>query len=262
MSTCIGAGSVNVQEGGGLDTVFLTNQADVCVDFDASQKAGATGISNAVIRNVDCVFSSTATGTLKGIYVNASDGPAEISNVTVTVPSATSNILGSCVDLDGAKGAVVNYVHCEHAVYGEIIGDSHAVTGASIRGFTNGSSISTAGIYINNSGDTDISVQSVELNSGTVPALIDNVNGITVSPSNLSLYVMSSSGNTLITTDKTTPTAFVQETLIGVPFTTLASQANGTLLYCTNCKTGTSPCTTAGGTGALAVRQNGAWACK
>jgi hypothetical protein len=261
LASCIGAGSVNVQEGGGLDTVFLTNQANYCVDFDANQKTGATGISNAAIRNVDCVMSSSATSSSVGVYVSAADGPAEISNVTVTLPGGGATI-AECVDLDGARGAIVNYVHCEHAKYGEVIGDSHAVTGASIRGFTNGSSITTAGIYINNSGNTDISVETVELNSNTVPALIDNVNGITISPSSLAKYVMTSSGGTLITTDKATPSVLGQETLLGVPFTTLGSQANGTLLYCTNCKTGTTPCTTTGGTGALAVRQNSAWSCK
>jgi hypothetical protein len=262
LSTCIGAGSVNVQEQGGLDTVTLTNQKNVCVDFDAAEKSGTgVGISNAVIRNVDCVMSTSSTSSSIGLYVNAVDGPAEISNISVTEPTGSANI-AECLDLDGARGAIVNYVHCEHAVYGERIGDSNAVTGANIRGLTSGNSIGTYGVYIGNSGDTDIEVEDVELNASTKPALRDDVNGITISPSSLVSYAMTSSGGTVITTDKATPTALAQETLLGVPFTTLGSQANGTILYCTNCATGTTPCATSGGTGALAVKQNGAWSCK
>ena len=261
LSTCVGAGSVNVQEQGGLESVTLSNQKNVCVDFDAAEKAGATGISNTVIRNVDCVMSTSSTGSTIGIYVNTSDGPAEISNISVTEPSGSVNI-AECLDLDGAKGAIVDYFHCEHAVYGERVGDAYAVTGASIRGFTNGNSIGMFGIYIGHSGDTDIQVQDVELNASTKPALRDDVNGITISPSSLVYYAMTSSGGNLITTDKATPSALAQETLLGVPFTTLGSQANGTILYCTNCATGTTPCATSGGTGALAVKQNGAWSCK
>ena len=48
----------------------------------------------------------------------------------------------------------------------------------------------------------------------------------------------------------------------GVPFANLpTSSANGTVIGCTNCTTASNPCTGAS-TGAVAVRQNGAWVCK
>lgn len=44
-------------------------------------------------------------------------------------------------------------------------------------------------------------------------------------------------------------------------FANLPASANGTFYGCSDCTTGSNPCT-GSGTGALAVRQNGAWVCK
>ena len=45
-----------------------------------------------------------------------------------------------------------------------------------------------------------------------------------------------------------------------VPFTSLATPINGTLVYCTDCTEATSPCS-GSGAGAFAFRQQGAWQC-
>lgn len=51
------------------------------------------------------------------------------------------------------------------------------------------------------------------------------------------------------------------QVLLGtVALASLGTPANGTHVFCTDCNAGTSPCTS-GGTGALAVRANAAWAC-
>jgi hypothetical protein len=46
----------------------------------------------------------------------------------------------------------------------------------------------------------------------------------------------------------------------GVLFANLGTPGNGTVTFCTDCSTASNPCTGTG-TGALAVRQNGAWKC-
>jgi hypothetical protein len=46
----------------------------------------------------------------------------------------------------------------------------------------------------------------------------------------------------------------------GVTQASLGTPANGTLAFCTDCTSGSAPCTS-GGSGAFAFRQNGAWKC-
>lgn len=48
-----------------------------------------------------------------------------------------------------------------------------------------------------------------------------------------------------------------------VAFASLGTPSNGTLIYCTDCKKGTDPCATSGGTstGVFAKREGGAWRC-
>jgi len=58
LAGCSGAGSVNIQEGGGIDNVVFYDLVSNCVDFDASEVVtGGTGVSNPFIRNVNCVFN-------------------------------------------------------------------------------------------------------------------------------------------------------------------------------------------------------------
>jgi hypothetical protein len=262
LTGCAGAGSTNIQEGGGIDSVVFYNQVTNCVDFDDTIALGnlGIGISNSFLRNVNCVFKPTGvTSGALGIYVRASDGPAEISNTSVTVPQGSGSVISDCLDVDQAKGVVINYFHCEHASYGEVLGGAtYAVTGANIHGFTNGSSIGTAGIYIQNA--TDVTVESVEMNTGT--ALKDDVNGITLSSPNVSKYVMSKAGGALITTDQSTPSVLWQERLIGIAKLSLGTPPDGTLAWCSNCVPTSGSGCPGTGSGALAVHQGGNWVCK
>ena len=140
ISSCIGAGSFNTQEGGGIDSVAFLNNAKACVVFDANEVShlgNATGVSNPFLRNMTCTFLTSATSGI-GIYVNAQDGPAEISNITVSVPGAQSSnpIISTCLEFNGGRGTNVNYFHCEHAQTAEVIGDSTLVHDVTVNGLT------------------------------------------------------------------------------------------------------------------------------
>src|SRR6202000_862743 len=58
---CVGVGSFDIQEGGGIDTVEFINQDADCVVFDSSVWTAIpqpAAISNPFIRNVNCVFAA------------------------------------------------------------------------------------------------------------------------------------------------------------------------------------------------------------
>jgi|GEM_PF-7131858 len=270
LSGCIGAGAFDVQEGGGIDTVGFINQNKACVVFDTAEVhvGGATGVSNPFLRNIDCVFMATPSNTAIGIYVNAQDGPAEISNTTVAVPGATVPI-SSCLDLNGGRGTNVNYFHCEHANTAEIIGDSNLVHDVTINGLT--ASATPLGVWLKNTGDYDITVHSVELEptSPLTGVLTDAVNSVTITANNVAQYVMNQNG-TVFTTDPGTPSfiplaRFNQARLTGFTLSQLLvlNPPGGSVAYCSDCRpnSGTNGCSS-GGTGALALRTNLNWYCK
>jgi len=268
---CIGVGSVNVQEGGGVDSVSFLNQTTECIDFDANEKTGATGISNPFIRNVDCLFITTNTSNAIGIYINAQDGPAEISNTTVAVPGSqsTSPIILDCLDLDGGRGTNINYFHCEHATNAEVIGDTNLVHNVTVNGLT--ASATSLGVWLKNNQDYDITVESVELETATpmTGALTDAINLITVPASHIAQYVI---GNgTFYASDVTIasfPGQFQQLRLasftlyqLNLPLISLPA---GSVAFCSDCRpaSGTAVCSS-GGAGALALRIGlSGWYCK
>lgn len=271
-SSCIGVASVEVQEGGGIDTVSLLNQAVACVDFDAQTRAsGTAGISNSFIRNVNCTTPTGTSETMNGIVIDATDGPAEISNVSVTVPGGGTSffITGACLLINGANGVDVNYLHCEHAVEGAVIGTTLStgvigiVNDVNVHGLTaanmNSSATGATAVLIQDA--NDISVEGLYLTgSGTsMPGITDNVNSIKISDQNVAQYFFGQNPSTdhtvLITTSSNTPWILGSEAFSGLS----SSAQNGSITFCSNCSVGA--CGTAGN-GALAVRVNGAWVCK
>jgi hypothetical protein len=266
---CIGAGSYDVQEGGGIDGVGFINQTIACIAFNAAQTAtGSVGISNPFLRNVNCTFSTPLSSAI-GIYVNAQNGPAEISNTTVGVPGLQNQneVLYACLDLNGGRGTNVNYLHCEHAVTAEIIGDSNLVHNVTVNGLT--ASATGLGVNIKNTGDYDINVQSVELEPGPSPApnaLKDGTNSVTITTPNVAQYT--NGGGTIFTTDRSTTNYLGTQSLALVSDTwanwlRITRATAGLVVYCSDCQpsSGTASCS-AGGSGALAVWNGSQFSCK
>jgi len=276
---CIGVGSYDVQEGGGVDTVGFINQDTACVAFDSSHLA-APAISNPFLRNVNCSFTQPAMGMAPtnwiGIYIYATDGPAEISNTTVSVPNimdSSNPQFAYCLYLDGARGTNINFFHCEHALVGEFIsGNTNLAQGVSIRGLT--ASVTGTGVMLSNAADTI--VQDIEMNSYS--NVMHPYNGPLVdgtiavggpSNTNLAFYVTSTSKiasgtavPTIITTDATTASQLYQLKLSPVTQATLPLSAPlGAIMYCSDCALNTHPCT-GGGPGDLAVGNGSMWICR
>ena len=292
VKNCVGVGSFDVQEGGGVDTVEFINQDSACVVFDSSAwtiNPPVAAISNPFIRNVNCVFAMPNTPPTPwiGIYINATDGPAEISNTTVSVPGVMVDTpqFQYCLYVSSGRGVNINYLHCEHASVAAVqLGNSllsQVVTGASIRGVT--AANTTLGVLLNDA--TDTTVQDVEManrpttGTGYIGPLKDgslvvggNVSSGGMGGINLAYYATSSTYplpgsstpvTTTVTTDSGTLSKFYQIQLLGVPFASLPSTApNGTVMFCQDCLHNNSTCAV-GGPGALAVRVNNgtAWAC-
>jgi hypothetical protein len=270
-SACIGAASVEVQEGGGIDSVSFLNQTVACVDFDGFTKgSGTAGISNSFLRNINCTTPTATSETMNGIVIDASDGPAEISNVSVTVPggSTTYFITGACLVINGANGVNVNYLHCEHAIEGITLGATTTNTFATVNA-VNVHGLTASNMYSSASNPTGVLIQSANsvslegifvTNSGTTPkGIIDNVNSVNISDQNVAQYTFTqnpTSGHTvLVTTSSNTPWILGSEV-----YSSLSSSAqNGSITYCSDCTV--AACSTSGH-GALAVRVNGAWVCK
>jgi hypothetical protein len=288
ISHCVGVGSFDVQEGGGLDTVSFINQDTACVVFDSSGvQAGKPAVSNPFIRNVDCGFSIPVTAPTKwiGLYINATDGPAEISNTTVAVPgimNANDPQFDYCLYLVGGRGVNINYFHCEHAALAaEFLG---SVTGANIRGLT--ASVTALGVQLMNS--TDTSVHGIEMNSysttGSFPYVAPLMDGSTIvggyplGPNtnfNLASYVTSStypSGTatskvtTTITSDSGAGAVFYKEQLLPVTGTTFLSTSPnaGTMMFCSDCAPSGAMgvCSSPGGPGTLAIYNGMHWLCR
>ncbi|HYM78830.1 MAG TPA: hypothetical protein VE377_22855 [Candidatus Dormibacteraeota bacterium] len=271
-TSCLGGASVQVQEQGGFDTVSFTNQLVTCVDFDASTKAtGTAGISNTVLRNVNCTLPNASNGavTFNGIVLYATDGIAEISNTSVTIPGGGSNgttISGSCLLINAGFGTQVNYLHCERATNAITIGPAtnnttnptvavgvHGVTAANL---VSGSS--NSGVQIQNA--SQVVVQDVALStSGTARSIIDKVNSVSLTDASVGLYVMSTAGGVLISTSSNTPQVLPSTNSSGLSGGNYSTAPSGSLAYCTNCSIGA--CSTAG-SGSLAVRVGSSWVCK
>ena len=201
-TNCIGAASVDIQEQGGIDTVSFTNQMVTCVDFDGSTNVGGSGMSNTVMRNISCTLPTAASGsvTFNGIVLYADDGIAEISNVSVTVPGAGASIAGACVLVNAAYGLNVNFLHCEHANYGIVIGPSSAQTNptysVSVTGLTTGNmtnSSSNSAVVIQNASDVTIRGVALSPTTSSVNSIIDKVNSVTLSDYEVGVYAMSTS---------------------------------------------------------------------
>lgn len=286
ISHCVGVGSFDVQEGGGLDTVSFINQDTACVVLDSSGLPGHPAVSNPFIRNVDCGFSMPQTPPTKwiGLYIKTTDGPAEISNTTVAVPGIMNNTdpqFDYCLYLVGGRGVNVNYFHCEHAALAaEFLG---SVTGASIRGLT--ASVTALGVQLMNS--TDTSIHDVEMNNysttGLFPYVAPLMDGSTIvggytggnTNFNLASYITSSTYpsaaasskvNTAITTDSGTPSVFYKEQLIPVTGTTFLSTtpSAGTMMFCSDCAPSGAMgvCSSPGGPGTLAIYNGSHWLCR
>jgi hypothetical protein len=258
---CIGAGSATVQEGGGLDNVSFINQTIACVDFDSSAKTTGAGISNDFIRNINCTFPSTDTllSSADGILINASEGPAEISNVTVSVPGETgSSVINDCVYLNGAIGTNVNYLHCEHAANILVVGDANAATEVNVHGVTSSATITNAGIWLKNAKYT--SIQGLYYGGGGGTPIIDGTNSINITDKQVSVYEMSTASGPLLTTVTSTPSVLpvVTDSILGGG--NYSSAPSGAVVFCSDCKIA-NPCA-GSGTGALAVRNGTAWVCK
>jgi len=273
ISDCIGAASVEVQEGGGIDTVAFINQAVACVDFDAATRSmtspSTAGVSNSFIRNVNCTTPTATSETMNGIIIDATDGPAEVSNVSVTVPGGSTSffITGACLVINGANGLNVNYLHCEHAVEGAIIGTTltsgvvgvvnavnvHGLTAANMNSSASGATavliqdaayVSVEGVYLTGSG-------------ASMPGITDNVNLVTISDQTVGQYDLTKNGQVLITTSGKTPWVLGSEAESSL----LSTAPSGSIIYCNNCTSPSNPCTS-GGAGALAIRQGSTWVCK
>jgi len=258
---CIGAGSAEVQEGGGLDNVAFINQTIACVDFDSSVKTSGAGISNDFIRNVNCTFPSTDTllGSADGILINASEGPAEISNVTVSVPGETgSSVINDCVYLNGAIGTSVNYLHCEHAANALVVGDANVATEVNVHGLTTSATITNAGIWLKNAKYT--SIQGLDFLGGGGTPIIDAANSTHITDKQVSVYEMSTASGPLLTTVTSTPSVLPAVTNATLGGGNYSSAPTGAVVFCTDCKIA-NPCA-GSGTGALAIRNGTAWVCK
>ncbi|HTA24265.1 MAG TPA: hypothetical protein VK763_12080 [Terriglobales bacterium] len=283
VTNCIGVGSGSVQEGSGIDSVAFINQELACIDFDSL--LSTAGISNPFIRNANCTFvASAAVASAIGIQVYAGDGPAEISNVTVSVPNDSSGyIIQDCLFLRAAIATDVNFLHCEHAEYGIQIGDSNLASGAlptvgvNIHGFTsanlgNPSSHAGAGILIENNTNSAslvpeyISIEGVAMDP--VPSagetIDDQVNNILVTDQVVGQYDIGTSTGPLISTSSNFPLILARVTHSALTSAPLSSAPLGSVLYCKDCTSPSSPCS-GSSTGAFAVRQNSsspAWVCK
>jgi hypothetical protein len=270
-SACIGAASVEVQEGGGIDSVSFLNQSVTCVDFDGITRASSTaGISNSFLRNINCTTPTGTSETMNGIVIDASDGPAEISNVSVTVPGGGTSffITGACLVINGANGVNVNYLHCEHAIEGVALGATTTgtfgtVNAVNVHGLTaanmNSSASNPTAVLIQSANSVSLEGIYVTGSGTSTKGVIDNVNSVNISDQNVAQYTFTenptSSHTVLVTTSSNTPWILGSEL-----FSSLSSAAqNGSITYCSNCTVGA--CATSGN-GALALRVNGAWVCK
>jgi hypothetical protein len=275
-SSCIGAASVEVQEGGGIDTVSFLNQAVACVDFDGITRKtpGTAGISNSFLRNINCTTPTATSETMNGIVIDASDGPAEISNVSVTVPGGGTSffITGACLVINGANGVNVNYLHCEHAIEGITLGATTTgtfgiVNAVNIHGLTAANMFSTASnptaLLIQNANSVTLEGLFVTGSGTATKGVIDNVNSVSIKDQNLAHYAFSQNGSpshtVLVTTSSNTPWILGSEV-----FTSLSSSAqDGSMTYCSDCKvtSSTNNVCASGGSGAFAKRVNGSWLC-
>jgi hypothetical protein len=258
---CIGVGSAEVQEGGGLDNVALINQTIACVDFDASVATSGAGISNSFIRNINCTFPSTDTllSSADGILVDASEGPAEISNVTVSVPGETgTSVINDCVYLNGAIGTNVNYLHCEHAANVLVVGDSNPATEVNVHGVTSSATISNAGIWLKNAKYT--SIQGLDFLGGGGTPIIDAATSNNITDKQVGTYEMTTGTGPLLTNVTSAPSVLPSVTNATLGGGNYNGAATGAVVFCSDCKIA-NPCA-GGGAGALAVRNAGAWVCK
>jgi hypothetical protein len=274
---CIGAGSAEIQEGGGIDTVSFINQEVACVDFDATARTASSGISNSFMRNVNCTLPNAALGavTFTGILLYATDGIAEISNVSVTVPGAGTTgttINGPCVAINAAYGLRVNYLHCEHASNAIIIGPSTANTtnptyGVSVTGLTTGNltnSSSNSAVLLQNASNVSIRGLAMSPTTSSVNGIIDKISNsstVTITDAVVDFYATSTSGGVLISTSSNTPSVLPSTTYAGLSTGNYNTAPVGATAYCTNCSAGS--CSTAG-SGALALRTANTtpWQCK
>jgi len=279
VANCMGVGSGSVMEGGGVDSVAFINQELSCVDFDSL--LSTVGISNPFIRNVNCTFvANSSVASAIGIQVYAGDGPAEISNVTVSVPGDSGGYnIQDCLFLRAAISTNVNFLHCEHALYGIQIGDSNLASGAlptvgvNVHGFTSANLGSTgAGIVIENNTNSAslvpefISIEGVAMDP--VPSsgetIDDLVNNIQVTDQVVGQYNMSTSSGPLISTSSDFPSILARVGHSALTSAPLSSAPLGSIVYCKDCVSPSSPCG-GSGTGAFAVRQTSSgpvWACK
>lgn len=270
---CIGVGSAQVQEGGGIDSVSLINQLVACVDFDATARTTASGISNSFMRNVNCTLPNASNGSVSftGIVLYATDGIAEISNVSVTVPGAGTNgssINGPCVQVNAAYGLTVNYLHCEHAANGIIIGPAtnnttNPTTAVSVRGVTTGNmtnSASNSVVLIQNASQVTVHGVALSPTTSSVKSIHDKVNNVSLADPLVGLYAMSTDGGVLISTSSSTPWVLPATPSTGLTTGNYSTAPAGSLAYCTNCAVGN--CSTSSGPGALAVHTSSAWVCK
>lgn len=203
-------------------------------------------------------FMAGTIGTIDFEHINLAptggNGQCRLFGITGTVTNvhigrSVINCPNGTIVSTGALGNTVNYS----------VTDSNLTlaTGLSLNSpsnvFASGNTLNgmTSGL-VAAAGNTTISysVFGSTLNTGSV---VFNANGNTPT---VASSVCDLAGNCTTSAKMTASAGFSSSTFANLP-----AAANGTLYGCSDCTPATNPCT-GGGTGAAAVRQNGAWVCK
>lgn len=223
----------------------LVNNSNAVINpewSDASRDATAdlTTSAGGSILQIDRVLGVKMSGT------GTITAPA-VSTPTLTTTAATGTagiqmVTGSLLNLGGTS-----------TVKGDGTGQV-TLSGNTFLG-TGGNLALHAGTLVNDQTTVGATVKGNRADGASAIGVTSN-NGTTLTAAGAELHEFQNNGVRKAAIDKD---GMLQQ--VGVAFAGLGTPANGTLIYCTDCAPASNPCTGAS-TGALAVRQNGAWACK